>query len=417
MKSLKTSSTSTNEAIPHLQSNGKIRRRKFSWKVVKFAACSKTCGGGIQAPIIKCVREGSTKISPPKKCVNLNKPVVNENQLRCNTKPCPAYWKTSDWSECVCTEEDKASIQTREVRCVQELTNDRVIQVHEGACVADTPTIDQPCDCPKGVKDDYQEPPSTTPNRPFSIVRNPRVNQGHNGTNGGVVHHQRRLKKDQKGSWLTSEWMTQCSTECGTGVQYRSIFCDRSPPNTDRCDQRFTPDTSRQCTSENKCMVGDWFTGPWSPCTGDCFNLTKARFVFCIRDEMIVNERECEGTEKPLESELCELTDVQECTPQWHTSDWTECTKSCNEGTQRRVVKCLEPNLKGRHMRESQSCLYSDRPVAFRTCKKHQCHETVSTTTTEAYDPQVDLIQNDVVPGEWRWGLGFQILYIHSGNE
>lgn len=124
------------------------RLRKFSWKVVKFAACSKTCGGGIQSPIIKCVREGSTKMSPPKKCVNLNKPVVNESQLKCNTQPCPAYWKTSEWTECNCGAEDESSIQTRDIRCVQELTQDRIIQVHDGACLADSPDVDQPWTAP-----------------------------------------------------------------------------------------------------------------------------------------------------------------------------------------------------------------------------------------------------------------------------
>lgn len=312
--------------------------------------------------------------------------MVNESQLKCNSQPCPAYWKLSEWSECNCGADDELSIQTRDVRCVQKLTNDRIIQVHEGACIEDTPSVDQPCDCPTETTQKphhhHQKQPLTTPNRPFSIVRHP--SRMHNGT----AH--RRPKKS--GAWLTSEWMEQCSTECGTGIQYRSIFCDRSPPNTDRCDQRFTPDTTRQCTSENKCRVGDWFTGPWSPCTGDCFNLTRTRSVYCLRDEMIVNGRECAEV-KPEESENCDLSEVPSCSPKWHASEWTECTKECNEGTQRRVVKCLEP--RDRLMRESDKCLYTERPVAFRTCNGHKCHEHAG-TTTEKYDPQVDLIQNDI---------------------
>lgn len=370
------------------------RLRKFSWKVVKFAACSKTCGGGIQSPIIKCVREGSTKMSPPKKCVNLNKPVVNESQLKCNTQPCPAYWKTSEWTECNCGAEDESSIQTRDIRCVQELTQDRIIQVHDGACLADSPDVDQPCDCPAPVSSPVEER-TPSPSRPFSIIRHPSRNQN------GTTSHRRHKKA---GTWLTAEWMERCSTECGTGVQHRSIFCYRSPPNTERCDQRFTPDTSRQCSRESKCMVGEWFTGPWSACAGDCFNLTKTRFVYCIRDEMIVKDREC-SEEKPSDIGLCDLSEVDECQPKWHTSEWTECTKECNEGTQRRVVKCLEPNTKEKQMVESSSCLYTERPIAFRTCNGHKCHEQASTsTTTEVYDPKVDLIQNDVLAGKRREG-------------
>lgn len=348
--------------------------------MVKFATCSKTCGGGIQAPIIKCVREGSTKISPPKKCINLNKPTVNENQLRCNTQPCPAYWITTD---CKCGTEEET--KTREVRCVQELSKDRVIQVHEGACVGDTlPDADQICDCPKAPNQQQEEPDMTPRPVPVSIIRHPTRLHHHNVTNP-----HRRPKKGG-GAWLTSEW-NQCSTECGSGIQYRSIFCDRSPPNTERCDQRLTPDTSQQCVSEKNCrMGGEWFIGQWGSCSGDCFNLTRSRLLFCIRDEIIVNDRDCQE-DKPKEWEYCELSEMPECSPKWHKSEWTECTKSCNEGTQRRVVKCLEPNIKDKHMMESKSCLFADRPTAFRACNTHSCHET-----TERH---VDLIQNDVTPG------------------
>lgn len=83
---------------------------------------------------------------------------------------------------------------------------------------------------------------------------------------------------------LANNFVQKCTSQCGEGVQYRSIFCDRSPPNTDRCDIRFTPDTTRQCTVMDKCDIGEWFVGSWNQCSGDCFNLTQTRTVYCIKN-------------------------------------------------------------------------------------------------------------------------------------
>lgn len=122
----------------------------------------------------------------------------------------------------------------------------------------------------------------------------------------------------------------QCSTKCGDGTQYRSIFCDRSAPRSERCDIRLTPETTRSCTDSSKCDVGDWFIGPWSGCFGDCFNLMRARSVLCIKGDQIVGDSLCidiknsENTTKPATIEKCELGNVSYCKPKWHYSEWTE---------------------------------------------------------------------------------------------
>lgn len=218
---------------------------------------------------------------------------------------------------------------------------------------------------------------------------------------------------------------------------YRSIFCDRSP-KSERCDIRLTPDTSRSCTETTKCNAGDWFIGPWSECFGDCFNLMRSRLVLCIKDEQIVADSMCsdtnniENTTKPITIEKCELKDVSYCKPKWHYSEWTEvndsisfkyshssndfkntfelqCTKDCGSGTQRRIVKCYEPDLKEKILRECDNCRYSERPQGFRSCNLHECDKDAPTTTTEIaekkitstkkhVEPSVRFIQNDSVP-------------------
>lgn len=230
------------------------KRRRFLWKVVGFSQCSKSCGGGTQSPIIKCVRESPQRIFNPKRCAHLKQPVLNESQMRCNNQPCPAYWKLSEWTTCRCGEFNEEEYKSREVKCVQELMSGIVIQVKHGACIDDEPPTREKCNC-------ESKPPTGKRQRPTII------NRAHNDMGGarGGKNRQKVQEAKKHGSWITAPWSKECSSVCGMGVQYRSIFCERNTsPNSERCDLRLTPDTTRECSSNEKCSYGEWFMGPWS---------------------------------------------------------------------------------------------------------------------------------------------------------
>lgn len=325
-------SKSSEESATGKSSSGERRRRRYVWKVVSFSSCSKSCGGGTVSPIIRCVREGTpSKFFNHKRCADHDKPALNENILRCNTQPCPAYWKIEEWSACNCGLPNEHEHQTREIKCVQELASGVVIQVVEAACLDEQPSMRQNCACPKVPNNlshhqHHNKRNHHTHHQTKGSFRAPVTLIG-NSTIGKRVHVTENKKA---GVWLSSEWSDDCPTKCGGGVQYRSIFCDRSHPNTERCDLLHTPDTSRQCTALSRCDIGDWFTGPWSNCSGDCFSLTRSRAVYCIKNKQIVADIECidsndvETTSKPLTTEACELDDVNYCKPRWHYSEWTE---------------------------------------------------------------------------------------------
>ncbi|XP_036321209.1 thrombospondin type-1 domain-containing protein 4 isoform X3 [Rhagoletis pomonella] len=342
------------------------RRRRFNWKVVGFSACSKTCGGGIQTPIVRCVRENPIRYYSQRRCMHSEKPMLNENLLRCNTQPCPAYWRIEDWSECHCQQGE--GYRERDISCVQELASGIVIHVDNSACIEEMPNQRKPCDCPK--------------NRRRSHVA--RYRMAHAGSNG-THNHRGRDKTDKSGIWLMSDWNQFCSVECGTGVEYRTIFCDRSKPNTDRCDPRTTPEITHPCQRDRDCEKGEWFAGPWTSCNGNCFNLTRSRPVYCIHNREIVTDEECKPELKPQLVENCLHEEVEYCGPRWHYSEWSECTKTCDGGTQRRSVKCLEYDERESSMRESSKCRYSLREPIYRSCNTHKCEE-----------PQLELLQNDV---------------------
>lgn len=365
------------DMYPDLTSNRPVERRKrrFMWKVVGFSPCSKSCSGGTQTPIIRCVREAPTRYFSPRRCAHSEKPVLNENILRCNTQPCPAYWRLEDWGDCNCAESE--GYRQREVRCVQELAAGIVIQVNNAACMEEEPQTKKRCDCPKvGVRRRGHRQRLHEARASEYLV-----------TNSSAQRRYSPYESDKGGVWLMSDWNQHCSVECGSGLEYRSIFCDRSPPNTDRCDLRTTPDTTRVCENEKNCGSGEWFTSPWSQCNGDCFNLTRTREVICIRSQLIVDDEECEPEEKPIALKNCTSDEVEYCKPRWHYSEWTECTKTCDGGTQRRSVKCLELDLRENTLKESKKCRYAEREPIYRGCNTHKCE-----------DPRVDLIQNDIQP-------------------
>ncbi|KAJ6649909.1 Thrombospondin type-1 domain-containing protein 4, partial [Pseudolycoriella hygida] len=370
------------------------RRRRFMWKVVDFHPCNKSCGGGIQTPIYHCVKEGPSKRFLPKRCAHLAKPILSDSVLKCNTQPCPAYWKISEWSSCQCTGYNDTGFQKREIKCVQELGTGMVIQIPVGACLDERPDGRQLCECPKNKQDTYKY--RVSPGGFNSIKHRvhhskiPILNDDNNNVPSRPDHRNRK-----SGVWLASEWIEQCTTQCGEGIQYRSIFCDRSPPNIERCDIRLTPDTTRQCTATEKCDIGEWFIGSWSQCTGDCFNLTQSRTIYCIKDGNIVDDAICANDQKPVSFQKCNISQVPECGPSWHYSEWSDCSRPCGTGLQKRSIKCLRYEPIEGEMKESDSCRHKKRKRASQQCNTHSCD---STTTEPAPDPQVDLIQNDIAP-------------------
>ncbi|XP_037825711.1 A disintegrin and metalloproteinase with thrombospondin motifs 6-like, partial [Lucilia sericata] len=278
------------------------KRRRYNWKVVGFSTCSKSCGGGTQTPIVRCVRENPLRYYSQRRCMHAEKPVINENLLRCNTQPCPAYWRLDDWGECRCHHGEGS--KERELSCVQELASGIVIHVDNSACMEEKPIVKKPCDCPKNRRRSNQRYRlhGLSPNSSHTSVR----------------------RNERAGTWLMSDWNQYCSSDCGTGVEYRTIYCDRSKPNSERCDFRATPEITRSCERSDNCETGEWFSGPWTPCNGNCFNLTRTRQVLCIQNQLIVEDEDCKPELRPSSVEKCSHEEVEYCGPRWHYSEWSE---------------------------------------------------------------------------------------------
>jgi hypothetical protein len=51
-------------------------------------------------------------------------------------------------------------------------------------------------------------------------------------------------------------------------------------------------------------------------------------------------------------------------------------------------------------MKETDNCKYSERPQGFRNCNTFSCDESEPIISKQSkHDPKVDLVQNDITPG------------------
>lgn len=358
-----------NQAIPVPRK----RRHKYMWKIISFSPCSKTCGGGIQAPIFRCIRGSPTRFYPARRCAHLEKPVFNENIYKCNMQPCPAYWYADHWQDCNCILAE--GFQTRDIRCVQAMANGVVVEVTNSSCTDPKPDEVRKCECR------IERRRVMTGRRHYASPRGKHI------TNPS---YRKTPSNHSMGVWMTSNWYSNCTATCGAGFEYRSIFCDRTLLHSDRCNPTLIPDTVRPCVSKKGCEIGEWATTDWGVCSGECFNLQRRRQVFCVKNNAIVDSAECNSTTKPPASMGCTLDDVKYCRPRWYYSEWTTCSKTCGGGMQRRSVRCLEINRKDNILQESQKCLYVEREPIYSTCNTMKCPEMLM-------DSRIDLVENQVL--------------------
>jgi len=177
--------------------------------------------------------------------------------------------------------------------------------------------------------------------------------------------------------WLLSDW-DSCSAHCGEGVRQRRAIC----LGGGACLPADRPATSEACRAERTC-AGEWMTGRWSVCSHGCGKGTQTRDVVCIRrrgkspallaaathekesvekrivdtfvsgvnsladsvesivegtGHVVVDEKECKGRRKPKTERGCL---IQECRPQWFTTDWSKCSAECGEGERTRELVCI----------------------------------------------------------------------------
>ncbi|TRY95843.1 hypothetical protein DNTS_021380, partial [Danionella cerebrum] len=118
-----------------------------------------------------------------------------------------------------------------------------------------------------------------------------------------------------------------------------------------------------------------WKLSSQEPCSMTCSIGVSKSLAMCVRyDGIEVDDVYCDALTRP--EPVHDFCIGRECQPRWEASSWSECSRTCGEGFQFRLVRCwkmLAPGL--------DSSVYSDlcteaqleRPPERRACKSPTC--------------------------------------------
>lgn len=201
-----------------------------------------------------------------------------------------------------------------------------------------------------------------------------------------------RIVNTKMNSWKISEW-GPCTATCGGGTQTRSVYCisyeGRASQQTVN-DAECTAFTEKPATQQvcNLRACAKWNTGQWTTCSTECGEGIQKRTVTCRTDTgAIVQDTACMHQVKPSDSQLCYGENcVQEIG--WHIGEWGLCSKSCNNGIRKRQVVCADND---RNFYEPEACesYEPEKPSVIESCNMQPCYlpqQVPSMQDTWGYD-------------------------------
>ncbi|XP_066109699.1 A disintegrin and metalloproteinase with thrombospondin motifs 16 isoform X2 [Saccopteryx bilineata] len=188
-------------------------------------------------------------------------------------------------------------------------------------------------------------------------------------------------------SWSVGNWST-CSRTCGGGTQSRVVQCmQRAHYRSERVSASLCPQPgpSGQQACQSQSCPPTWSTGPWAECSRSCGKGWRKRFVACKSTNpsaraQLLPDSLCSSEPKPRTHEACPLKRCHKHRKlQWLVSAWSQCSVTCEGGTQKRFLKCAEKYISGKYRElSSKKCLHLPQPdleveraCALFPCPKH----------------------------------------------
>jgi len=186
-------------------------------------------------------------------------------------------------------------------------------------------------------------------------------------------------------AWNIGEY-GECSKTCGGGTKTRTVVCQNAQGATvpDSNCPTPKPATSAPC-NESPCPPDptyDWAVTP-GMCSKQCGGGTATDVVVCKREDgTTVADTFCASKPKPPTTRVCNTNPCPpNCTFDWETQPWTECSKTCGGGTQTRVIACKRSD--GLYV-DPFYCDASKKPITERACNTNAC-PTGKTETQELF--------------------------------
>ncbi|XP_072027188.1 A disintegrin and metalloproteinase with thrombospondin motifs 9-like isoform X2 [Amphiura filiformis] len=353
-------------------------RSRATYRRGPWRPCSVTCGEGIKRRSVTCEdKEG--RLYPDKWCEG-KKPT---DQKTCKRSSC-AKWDNSEWSQCSTT--CGKGLRVRQVRCISK---DQ--EVDESECTKEKPvTI-------KGCRKDRC--PGSNRNRNSGNQKQSNRNRDRNNGNKNQNDDNRNQDGERTTntdySWKKGKW-TGCSKTCGRGEKYRHIYCvdrDGGRVQDDLCTGQHKPGGQRAC-EEDPCPGTrvDWIEGQWSECSTSCSLGQQTRSVTCQvfgedgwpQDDAVTG---CDDKTKPIETKECNYGDCSQDT-YWIIGGWSECSRTCGVGIQKRKVDCRSRS--GKRVSHHDCRDTAIKPDAEQVCHSEPCKPTSCHEVQQLYGANED---------------------------
>ncbi|XP_048835152.1 ADAMTS-like protein 2 [Brienomyrus brachyistius] len=118
-----------------------------------------------------------------------------------------------------------------------------------------------------------------------------------------------------------------------------------------------------------------WKLSSQEPCSMTCSIGVAKSFAMCVRyDGVEVDDTYCDALTRP--EPVHDFCIGRECQPRWEASSWSECSRTCGEGFQFRMVRCwkmLSPGLDSSVYSDLCTLAELERPLERRPCKSPTC--------------------------------------------
>lgn len=170
------------------------------------------------------------------------------------------------------------------------------------------------------------------------------VKECHNETKSYTKKETGEFSGDDS-SWNYSNWVKpvyekvtkhQCIHNTQEENFCETYNCDQTYPEKD--DDGYIVDEN---LPENQNSSFYWDVGDWSGCDGQCGVGTETRSVTCV-STLGGSSSQCTEP-KPISERPCQGADAN-CSFEWKTSDWSNCSEVCDGGFKTRDVYCKAPS-------------------------------------------------------------------------
>ncbi|XP_033643528.1 ADAMTS-like protein 2 isoform X1 [Asterias rubens] len=288
------------------------RKPQYRWERTGIAPCSATCSRGMSRSYAYCTLKGQQVAD--NLCDPGSKPDVVERE--CEGKPCGQRWAVGSWSHC--TVSCGTGVVYRTVHCWLMLAPGLDTSVSNAEC-------------------DQNNLPESI--RPCTL-------------------------KPCGPQWQTSDW-SECSVECGEGLQSREVRCSSGQ---EQCDPNNVPAQRRRCMIQR--CPNKWRATQWNSCPGVC--RVRYRRVDCVNAAgIIISQKNCPRDEKLISAQLC----GEACPAQWVPQSWSDCQGECGTTTRDRQVVCARTSAVGGHMQVllESVCASQQKPLLESSCSLVSC--------------------------------------------